>query len=80
MSRSTTKANSQDLNGQLSTLNSRLKKQNSLSQAFLRGVMTGLGATVGLTIVVTLVAFIINYIANLFGQQSVGQSIIEVLQ
>lgn len=65
---------------QVKAIRFQLARQNSLTQAFIRGLMTGLGATVGVAVVVALSVFIIVQVARLLGFESAAQSIVETLQ
>lgn len=54
---------------QLEKLERQIKKQNSLSQALLRGLATGIGATLGLSIFLGFMAVLLSFLANTFGLQ-----------
>jgi hypothetical protein len=54
---------------QLEKLERQIKKQNSLSQAFLRGLATGLGATLGLSLFLGFMAVLLGFLASAFGLQ-----------
>lgn len=57
----------------------QLKKQNSLVQGFMRGMVAALGATVGLSIFLGLLALLINYFAKVLGVESIIQPVLQNL-
>lgn len=56
-----------------------LRQSNSLSLAFARGMMSGLGATVGVTFVLGILVLIISQVARLFGIEGWAQPFLERL-
>lgn len=53
-----------------------LKKQNSFSQSFLRGLITALGATLGLAIVLSALLFVIDAVAKKLGIENITNQIL----
>lgn len=52
---------------ELNKVEKELKKQNSFSQAFLRGLVAALGATLGLAIVLSIFYFVVDAVSKRLG-------------
>ncbi len=70
----------EDLQKDVGSIQRQLRRQNALTQVFLRGILSGLGATLGATLVLALVVFVITRITQLFGVEALVQPFLPPVQ